>query len=170
MDKNIPDHTPIIVGQALAWLTKMGIAYRYVPNAQSWEFIYDGLYLLIANECEANELGIYAPMLITDSDDEEIQRMVYEWSLPVIENEFSSNCDFGYNGEGLCHGCQWLGIRGQKPHLTKKTFVEKLNEMHELQLKLHFILQCTYEFMFNPPPEVMNEILKDQHKTKDNDE
>ena len=35
-----PKHIPSIVGQALAWLDKMKIAYRYVPDADLWEFVY----------------------------------------------------------------------------------------------------------------------------------
>lgn len=157
---NIPEHIPNIVGQALAWLDKMKIAYRYIPDAKLWEFTYDGLYLLLMNDCEDNEFGIYAPMLITDTDDEEICKMVYECSLPTIEMELSQNCDFGYHGEELCHIAQWWGINSSKPRLTKKAFVAKLKEMHEYQLKLHFILHCTYEGMFTPPREVMEGILK----------
>lgn len=155
-----PNHIPLIVGQALVWLNKMKIAYRYVPDADLWEFVYDGLYMLLMNECEDNEFGLYAPMVITDTDDEEIRKMVYECSVPSIEQELSSNCDFGYHGEGLCHVAQWWGIQSKNPRLTKKVFVEKLKEMHDFQVKLHFILHCTYEGMFNPPAEVMQEIFK----------
>lgn len=38
---NKPTHIPNIVSQALNWLDKMGIIYRYVPEAQLWEFVYD---------------------------------------------------------------------------------------------------------------------------------
>lgn len=72
--KTEPKNIPLTVGQALTWLDKMKIAYRYVPDADLWEFVYDGLYLLLMNECKDNELGIYAPIFITDSDDEEIQK------------------------------------------------------------------------------------------------
>ena len=155
-----PEQIPSTVGQALAWLDKMKIAYRYVENADLWEFVYNGLYLLLMNDCKDNEFGIYAPMLITDSDDAEIQKMVYECSVPSIEQELSSDCDFGYDGDGLCHVAKWWGIQSEKPRLTKKVFVEKLKEMHDQQLKLHFILHCTHECMFNPPEEVMREIFK----------
>lgn len=158
--KTEPKHIPSTVGQALAWLDKMKIAYRYVPDADLWEFVYGGLYLLLMNDCKDNEFGIYAPMLITDSDDSEIQKMVYECSVPTIEIELSSNCDFGYDGDGLCHIAQWWGIQSERPRLTKKVFMEKLKETHEYQQKLHFILHCTYECMFNPPEEVMSEIFK----------
>ena len=160
MENNSPNHIPNVVKQALTWLDKMEIEYRFIPEAQLWEFIYDGLYLLLMNDCENNEFGIYAPMLITDDDDEEIQKMVYECSMPIIEMEFSSNCEVGYDGEGLCHISQWWGIQSPKPRLTKKIFMEKLGEMHELQLKFHFILHCTYEGMFNPPRKVMEEIFR----------
>lgn len=133
-----PNHIPLIVGQALTWLNKMKIAYRYVPDADLWEFVYDGLYMLLMNECEDNEFGLYAPMVITDTDDEEIRKMVYECSVPSIEQELSSNCDFGYHGEGLCHVAQWWGIQSKNPRLTKKVFVEKLKEMHDFQVKLHY--------------------------------
>lgn len=105
-----PNHIPSIVGQALAWLDKMKIAYRYVPDADLWEFVYDGLYMLLMNDCNDSEFGLYAPMVITDTDDEEIRKMVYECSVPSIEQELSSNCDFGYHSEGLCHVSQWWGI------------------------------------------------------------
>lgn len=154
-----PDYIPNTVGQALAWLDKMKIAYRYIPDAKLWEFTFDGLYLLLMNDCEEDEFGIYAPVLITDSDDEKICKIVYECSLPTIEMELSDNCDFCYHGEGLCHVAQWWGYKSTKPRLTKKVFVEKLKEMHEYQLKLHFILHCTYKFMFNPPREIMEEIF-----------
>lgn len=157
---NKPTHIPNIVEQALAWLDKMKIAYRYLPESELWEFIYDGLYVLLMNDCNDNEFGLYAPVLITDSDDEEIQKMVYDCSVPSIKQEFSANCDFGYHGEGLCHVAQWWGIQSNSPRLTKKFFMEKLKEMHEYQIKLYFILHCTYEGMFNPPPEVLKEIFK----------
>ena len=96
MAKNTPERVPAIVRQALTWLDRMGIACRYVPDAQLWEFVYDGLYMLLMNDCNDNEFGLYAPVLITDTDDEEIQKMVYECSVPSIEQELSSNCDFGY--------------------------------------------------------------------------
>ncbi len=156
----LPDYTPNIVRQALDWLDRMKISYRYIPDAQLWEFVYDGLYLLLMNDCADDELVIYAPMIITDSEDEEICKMVYECSESVIEMEFSSNCDCGYDGDGVCHIAQWWGFKCEKPRLTKKVFVEKLKEMHDCQLKLHFILHCTYEGMFNPPREVMEEIFK----------
>ena len=84
-----PEQITSTVGQALAWLDKMKIAYRYVENADLWEFVYNGLYLLLMNDCKDNEFGIYAPMLITDSDDAEIQKMVYECSVPSSEQEVS---------------------------------------------------------------------------------
>lgn len=155
-----PNHIPSIVGQALAWLDKMKIAYGYVPDADLWEFVYDGLYMLLMNDCNDSEFWLYAPMVITDTDDEEIRKMVYECSVPSIEHELSSNCDFGYHGDGLCHVAQWWGIQSKNPRLTKKVFVEKLKEMHDFQVKLHFILHCTYEGMFNPPAEVMQEIFR----------
>lgn len=156
-----PEYIPNIVGQALTWLDKMKIAYRYVPEAQLWEFVYDGLYMLLMNECEADELCLYAPMLITDTDDKEIRQMVYDCSTGVFELEFSDKCDYAYDGDGVCHLAQCWGFRGVKPRLLKKVFVEKLMEMHEYQIQMHFILQCTYEGMFNPPPEIMREIFKD---------
>lgn len=161
MAENTPEKVPAIVRQALNWLDRMGIAYRYIPDAQLWEFVYDGLYMLLMNDCNDNEFGLYAPVLITDTDDEEIQKMVYECSVPSIEQELSSNCDFGYHGEGLCHIAQWWGIESKNPRLTKKVFVEKLKEMHGFQIEMHFILHGTYEGLFNPPPEVMREIFKD---------
>lgn len=161
MENNSPRHIPNIVKQALTWLGKMNIAYRYIPESELWEFVYEGLYMLLMNDCKDNEFGLYAPMLITDSDDEEIQKMVYDCSVPLIEQEMSSNCDFGYHGEGLCHVAQWWWIQSNNPRLTKKVFIEKLKEMHEYQIKMHFILQCTYESMFNPPSEVLREIFKD---------
>ena len=161
MENNSSKHIPNVVKQALAWLDKMRIAYRYLPESELWEFIYDGLYMLLMNDCKDNEFGLYAPVLITDSDDEEIQKMVYDCSVPSIEQEFSANCDFGYHGEGLCHVAQWWGIQSNSPRLTKKVFMEKLKEMHEYQIKMYFILHCTYEGMFNPPPEVLKEIFKD---------
>lgn len=133
-----PNHIHSIVGQALAWLDKMKIAYRYVPDADLWEFVYDGLYMLLMNDCNDSEFGLYAPMVITDTDDEEIRKMVYECSVPSIEQELSSNCDFGYYGDGLCHVAQWWGIQSKNPRLTKKVFVEKLKEMHDFQVKLHY--------------------------------
>lgn len=169
MDSIKPKHIPSTVGQALAWLDKMKIAYRYISDAELWEFVYDGLYLLLMNDCKDNEFGIYAPILITDTVDEEIQKMVYECSVPTIETELSSNCDFGYNDDGLCHVAQWWGCQCDNPRLTRKVFEEKLKEMHDYQLKLHFILHCTYEGMFNPPSEVMEDIFK-KLKTGENTE
>lgn len=160
MENNSPKHIPNIVKQALAWLDRMKISYRYIPEAQLWEFVYDGLYLLLMNDCENNEFGIYAPMFITDDDDEEIRKMVYECSKPIIEMEFSDNCEVAYDGDGVCHLAQWWGFKCEKPRLTKKVFVEKLKEMHDCQLTLHLILHCTHEGMFNPPREVMEEIFK----------
>lgn len=157
---NKPTHIPNIVGQALAWLKKMKIAYRYIPESELWEFVYDGLYMLLLNDCKDNEFGLYVPVLITDSDDEEIQKMVYDCSVPSIEQELSSNCDFGYHSNGLCHVAQWWGIQSNNPKLTKEVFMEKLKEMHEYQITMLFILHCTYEGMFNPPPEVLREIFK----------
>lgn len=159
MKNNSPKHIPAVVKQALAWLDKMEIEYRYIPDAQFWEFVYDGLYLLLMNDCADNEIGIYAPVLITDSEDEEIRKMVYECSEPVIKMEFTSNYDCGYDGGGVCHVAQWWGSKCEKPSLSKKVFVGQLKEMHDCQLKLHFILHCTYEGMFNPPREVMEEIF-----------
>lgn len=156
-----PKHIPNAVKQALTWLDRMKIAYRYIPESELWEFVYDGLYMLLMNDCKDNEFGLYAPMLITDSDDEVIQNMVYDCSVPSIEQELSSNCDFGYHGEGLCHVAQWRGSPSNNPRLTKKVFMEKLKEMHEYQIKMHLILHCTYEGLFNPPPEVLREIFKD---------
>lgn len=161
MESKKPKHIPIVVSQAIAWLDKMKIAYRYIPEAQLWEFVYDGLYMLLINECEDNEFGLYAPMLITDTDDEEIRKTVYECSTGILEMEVSSNCDYGYDGDGICHIAQWWGIQSKNPRLTRKVFEEKLKEMHEYQIKMHFILQGTYESMFNPPSEVMREIFKD---------
>lgn len=161
MDNKIPQHIPIVVRQALSYLDKMKIEYRYIPEAQLWEFVYDGLYLLLINECEDNEFGLYAPMLITDTDDEEIRKTVYECSTGILEMELSSNCDYGYDGDGVCHIAQWWGIHSNNPRLTRKVFEEKLKEMHGYQVKMHFILQATYEGMFNPPPEVLREIFKD---------
>lgn len=105
--KTEPKNIPLTVGQALAWLDKMKIAYRYVPDADLWEFVYDG--------------------------------------------------------KGLCHISQWWKTQSVKPHLTRKVFVEKLTEMHDQQLKLHFILHCTHECMFNPPEEVLKEIFRDHN-------
>lgn len=154
-----PQYVPNIVGQALARLDKMKIAYRYVPEALLWEFVYDGLYMLLINECEDDELCFYAPMFITDSDDEEIRKMVYDCSTSIFEMEFSDKCAYSYDGDGLCHLCQCWDFRDAKPRLLKKIFVEKLKEMHDCQIKMHFILKCTYESMFNPPPENMRETL-----------
>ncbi len=53
--KTEPKHIPSIVGQALAWLDKMKIAYRYVPDADLWEFVYDGLYLLMIARTMSSE-------------------------------------------------------------------------------------------------------------------
>lgn len=167
--ENRPKHIPVVIGQALAWLDKMKIEYRYIPEAELWEFLYNSLYLLLMNDCEEDEFGIYAPVLITDSDDEEICKMVYECSLPTIEMKLTDNCDFGYHGEGLCHIAQWWGYKSAKPRLTKELFVEKLKEMHEYQLKLHFILHCTYECMFNPPREVIEDIFKDLKSDETNE-
>lgn len=164
-----PENIPDIVGQALVWLDKMKISYRYVPESRLWEFVYDGLYMLLINDCEDDELCLYAPMMITDTDDEEIRQMVYDCSVPMFEHEFSSNCDYGYDGDGVCHLSQCWGFRGEKPRLLKKIFVEKLRELHDYQIKTHFILKCTYEGMFNPPPEIMREIFKDL-KPDDSDE
>ncbi len=169
MDKNNPKHIPIVVSQALAWLDKMRVTYHYIPDSGLWVFEYEGLDLLLWNDVNENEFGLYAPVLITDSDDEEICKMVYECSVSVIEMELSSNCDFGYDGNGLCHVAQWWGIESTKPRLTRKVFEEKLKEMHDCQLKLHFILHCTYESMFNPPAEVVDEILKHNTITDEND-
>lgn len=152
---------PIVVRQALSWLDRMKITYSYVPGAQLWEFVYGGLYLLLINDCEDNEFGLYAPMLITDTDDEEIRKIVYESSTDILEMELSSNCDYGYDGEGVCHIAQWWGIQSKNPRLTRKVFEEILKEMHEYQIKMHFILKVTYEAMYNPPPEVLREIFKD---------
>lgn len=168
-EKIQPDYIPNIVRQALAWLDRMKIAYRYIPEAHLWEFVYDGLYLLLMNDCKDDEFGIYAPTFITDSDDVEIQKMVYECSEPVIDMEFSSNCDIGYDGDGACHVAQWWGYKSEKPRFTRKVFVEKLKEMHDCQLKLYFILHCTYEGMFNPPKEVMKEIFKDLRTDESNE-
>ncbi len=165
-----PKYIPSTVGQALAWLDKMKIAYRYIPESELWEFVYDGLYMLLMNECEDNEFGLYAPVLITDSDDMEIQKMVYDCSVPTIEQELSPNCNFGYHGEGLCHVAQWWVIQSKNPRLTKKVFVEKLKEMHDFQIKLHFILHCTYEGMFNPPAEVLQEIFKNINAAEPNEQ
>ena len=165
-----PNHIPSTVGQALAWLDNMKIAYRYIPESELWEFVYDGLYMLLMNECEDNEFGLYAPVLITDSDDKEIQKMVYDCSVPTIEQELSPNCDFGYHGEGLCHVAQWWGIQSENPRLTKKVFVEKLKEMHDFQINLHFILHCTYEGKFNPPAEVLQEIFKNINAAEPNEQ
>lgn len=140
MESKKPKHIPIVVSQAIAWLNKMKIAYRHIPEAQLWEFVYDGLHMLLINECEDNEFGLYAPMLITDTDDEEIRKTVYECSTGILEMELSSNCDYGYDGDGVCHIAQWWGIRGKNPRLTRKVFEEKLKEMHENQIKMHFIL------------------------------
>ena len=169
MGNNSPKHIPNVVKQALTWLDKMKIAYRYIPESELWEFVYDGLYMLLMNDCKDNEFGLYAPVLITASDDEEIQNMVYDCSVPSIEQELSSNCDFGYHGEGLCHIAQWWGIQSNNPRLTKKVFIEKLKEMHEYQIKMYFIFHCTYEGMFNPPQEVLRDIFKDL-KYDENDE
>lgn len=158
--ENKPEYTPSTVRQALAWLDKLNISYHYVPEAHLWEFIYDGLYLLLLNDCKDNEFGIYAPMLITETDDEEICKIVCDVTFPMCEKEFSPDCNIGYDGNGMCHIAQGWFIESKRPHLTKKTFVEKLNEMHDYQLKLHFALQLTYEGMFNPPREVMEEIFK----------
>lgn len=156
-----PEYIPDIVSQALAWLDKMKIAYRYVPEARLWEFVYDGLYMLLINECEDDELFLFAPMFITDTDDEEMRQMVYDCSISTFEIEFSDNCVYSYDGDGVCHLAQCWGFRGKKPRLLKKIFIEKLKEMHEYQIKMHLILQCTYEGMFNPPQEIMREIFKD---------
>lgn len=164
--KTKPNHIPSPVRQALNWLDRMGIAYRYIPDALLWEFVYDGLYMLLMNDCNDNEFGLYAPVLITDTDDEEVQKMVYECSVPSIEHVLSSNCDFGYHGEGLCHVAQWWGVEGKNPVLTKKAFVEKLKEMHKYQIEMHFILQGTYEGMFNPPEDVMQEVFKNINATE----
>lgn len=165
-----PVNIPNIVGQALALLDKMKIAYRYVPEAQLWEFVYDGLYLLLMNECEDDELCLYAPMFITDTDNEEIRKMIYECSTGMLEMELSTNCDYGYDGDGVCHIAQWWGIQSKNPRLTRKVFEEKIKEMHEYQIKMHFILRCTYEGMFNPPPEIMREIFKDLKPDESNEQ
>lgn len=165
-----PNHIPPLVEQALAWLEKMNIAYCYIPESEFWEFKYDGLYMFIVNAPDGNFLEICAPVFITDSDDVEIQDMVYECSEPVIEMEFSSMSHYGYDGHGMCHILQLISPQNPKSRLTKTFFVGKLKEIHELQFKLHDILHCTYEGMFNPPAEVMREILKDVHKSDENDD
>lgn len=166
IETNLPESTPDIVGQALACLDRMDIHYRYRSDAGLWEFLYDGLYLLLLNDCKDNELGIYAPVFIVDSEDEEIRKMVYECSESAIEMELSSGCDFGYDGDGVCHVAGWWEFQCEKPRLTLKEFEAKLEEIHERQLKICCILHETYEMMFNPPGEVIEEILK--NKTKDN--
>ena len=41
-----PNHIPLTVGQALVWLDKMKIAYRYIPESELWVFVYaDGMVL-----------------------------------------------------------------------------------------------------------------------------
>ena len=160
-----PDYTPSAVRQALAWLGKMEIACRYVADAGLWEFVYDGLYLLLINDCADDELGIYAPMLITDSDNEQIRQIVYECSVPAIEAEFSPDCDFGYQGDGLCHVARWWTLTGAGRRLTKKALVGRLKEMRDAQLRLHFILHGTYEGMFNSPKEVLEDIFKRNSET-----
>lgn len=59
-----PKYIPSTVGQALAWLDKMKIAYRYIPESELWEFVYDGLYMLLMNDYEDNEFGLYARVLM----------------------------------------------------------------------------------------------------------
>ena len=141
-----PNHIPPLVEQALAWLEKMNIAYCYIPESEFWEFKYDGLYMFIVNAPDGNFLEICAPVFITDSS------------------------HYGYDGHGMCHILQLISPQNPKSRLTKTFFVGKLKEIHELQFKLHDILHCTYEGMFNPPAEVMREILKDVHKSDENDD
>lgn len=160
-ENNEPVRTSYVVGQALAWLDKLNIPYRYAPEANLWEIVYEGRYLLLINDSEDNEMGIMAPVYISESDDERIQDMVYECSVPILESELSPDCDFCYHGNGLCRVSQWWVSRREQPRLTKKFFSEKLKEMHDTQLRFGLILRCVYEAMFNTPREKVEEVLRD---------
>lgn len=156
-----PGKTPTITDQALVWLDKMKIAYSPMPDDVSLIFTYKGSHLCILNDCQDNELVIYAPILIVDSDDEKIQDMVYKVSTPIIERVLSPECEHVYLRHGLGYITQGYAFQRKPLRLKKNTFVKILKEMHDLQLEIEFILHCTHETMFNPPEEVMSEIFKD---------
>jgi len=127
---------------------------------------------LIPNDCEDREIGFQAPDFIDDDDDEEIQKMVFDFAVTLVENEPDfENADIVYCDKGLGYISKWYGMRNEryKPRLFKKRFVEMLEDIHDLQIKFLMATKLANEALFNPPAEVLREVLGETDKSEDNE-
>lgn len=150
-----PNHIPNVVGQALAWLDNMKLPYRYCAESDLWELTYKGYYVLIPNDVEEDELGFIAPAM-THGDNEDTYRMVFDLAVKVTEGKLPE-CDVQYVGQGLCQVSQWWKLSGRRQKLFKYRFIEKLNEIHEVQLKFWFTLSLAYDALFNPSEDAIDD-------------
>lgn len=157
------EHIPEIVNQALAWLDNMNIEYQYFEDGDFWNFRYKGLTIDLINSVDDNILAIYAPCLVLDEnydivEDDKICRMTYDMALRMAKDD-KLDCDLDYYGNGLAMVSQWWEFTSPRKMLYKYKFIEHLKIISDLHNKFQFLLDLSYNAMFNPPKEVMEEVF-----------
>lgn len=158
------EHIPCIVNQALAWLDNMNIEYQYFEDGDFWNFRYKGLTIDLLNSVEDNILAIYAPCILFNEnydtiEDDGICQMTYDMAVRMAKDD-NLDCDLDYYGNGLAMVSQWWEFAGSRKKLYKYKFIEHLKIISDLQKKFQFLLDLSYNAMFNPPKEVMEEVLR----------
>lgn len=170
-DNNTPQRIPVLVGQALAWLNKMGISYTFEPSGNFWKFEYDGLYMFIMNDVGDNELGLYGPAFIDLPEclrDADTYKMVFDFTISYLK-DVDSQYDYEHVVDDFCTVSNWWISSHPKLKLYKRHFINCLKEMHQAQIDFCTCLRGSYEVLFAMPEEVMREITN-EHKTTDGDE
>ena len=158
------EHIPQIVNQALAWLDNMNIEYQYFEDGDFWNFRYKGLTIDLINSVDDNILAIYAPCLVLDEnydiiEDDKICRMTYDMALRMAKDD-KLDCDLDYYGNGLAMVSQWWEFTRPRKKLYKYKFIEHLKIISDLHNKFQFLLDLSYNAMFNPPKEVVEEVFR----------
>lgn len=138
-----------------------------------WQFKYDNAFISIPNGIEDREIGFLTIVYYEDElKDEEIQKMVFDFAAMLVKDEPEfKNAEISYMSEGFGNISTWYGISNPKfkPRLFKKKFIEFLDEICKLQLKLCLMCDVAYEALFNPPAEVIREALGETNKSENNE-
>ena len=149
--------TPRILYSALIWLDKMNIPHCFLKESNVWEIHYKGHYILMPNFTEDDEIALIYPVFIK-GEDKEIQDMVYEFALS-IQGEELRECNIDKIDNDLCQVSQLWKFHGVRK-IYKYQLVDILNRIVKCGEYFELSLQESYEMLFNPPPEVLEEILR----------
>lgn len=163
--KKTPNDIPVIVGQAIDWVKKMGLPCRYLKDGDWWEIFYKKTYILIPNDVEDNEIGFITCAIAKGEPDEEICKMVFDFAVTTSKDELK-DCDVMYIANGLCQVSQWWQTGGRLK-LYKCRLIEKLDELLKMQQTFWIHLSLAYDALFNPPKEILDEIFGNSSKEEE---